>query len=218
MVNTGAGLFMSKFNPLKQRVFPNVNMENMNMKFLSISTNRLIIRNLKPADLEDFYLYRSNPEVTKYQGFDIMTIAEAEDFINSQKDKLFGLPGEWVQYGIEHKSNQLLIGDCAIRLNQANVRIAEIGITISHLQQKKGYGKEVLNGILSFLFDKENVLRIVETVDIENLASIRLLKSTGFRLEGHFVENIFLKGKWGSEFQFAMLKREWDDKKPRGSI
>ncbi len=30
-----------------------------------------------------------------------------------------------------------------------------------------------------------------------------------FRLEGHFIENIFFKGKWASEFQFAMLKREW---------
>ena len=181
----------------------------MNMEFLSISTDRLLIRNLKPSDLEEFHLYRSNPEVTKYQGFDIMTITEAEDFINSQKDKLFGLPGEWVQYGIELKSDKLLIGDCAIRLNINDPRIAEIGITISQLYQKKGFGKEVLLGILTFLFNEKNVLRVVETVDTENIASIKLLRSVGFRLEGHFVENIFIKGKWGSEFQYAMLKREW---------
>jgi RimJ/RimL family protein N-acetyltransferase len=30
---------------------------------------------------------------------------------------------------------------------------------------------------------------------------------------GHFIENIFFKGKWGSEFQYAMLKREWDNRK-----
>jgi len=179
------------------------------MEFLSISTDRLLIRNLKPSDLEEFHLYRSNPEVTKYQGFDIMTIAEAEDFINSQKDKLFGLPGEWVQYGIELISDKLLIGDCAIRLNINDPRIAEIGITISQLYQNKGFGKEVLQGIVAFLFNEKNVHRIVETVDTENIASIKLLKSVGFRLEGHFVENIFIKGKWGSEFQYALLKSEW---------
>jgi len=39
-----------------------------------------------------------------------------------------------------------------------------------------------------------------------------LLKSTGFKQEGHFIENIFFKGKWGSEFQYAMLQREWDNR------
>lgn len=65
-------------------------------------------------------------------------------------------------------------------------------------------------GILRFLFDTLQIHRVVEIVDVENLASIQLLKSAGFRLEGHFVENIFFKGSWGSEFQYAMLKREWD--------
>jgi len=185
------------------------------MEVLKISTERLIIRNLKPADLKDFHLYRSNPDVTIYQGFDVMTISEAEEFISSQKDKLFGFPGEWVQYGIQHKSEHLLIGDCAIRLKADDSRVAEIGITISHLYQRKGYGKEILLGVLTFLFNVKDIHRVEETVDVENIASINLLKSTGFRQEGHFVENIYIKGKWGSEFQYAMLKREWDLRKWR---
>lgn len=67
-----------------------------------------------------------------------------------------------------------------------------------------------MSGILAFLFDEKKIHRVVETVDAENIASINLLKSIGFRQEGHFIENIFFKGKWGSELQFAMLKREWD--------
>ena len=30
-----------------------------------------------------------------------------------------------------------------------------------------------------------------------------------FRREAHFVENIFFKGAWGSEFSFAVLAHEW---------
>jgi len=67
---------------------------------------------------------------------------------------------------------------------------------------------------LTFLFNSKDIHRVVEIVDTENIASINLLKSTGFRQEGHFIENIFFKGKWGSEFQFAMLKREWNMKQP----
>lgn len=180
------------------------------MEPLLIQTTRLNIRHLGLSDLSDFHSYRSNPEVTKYQGFDVMTIEQAEEFIKDNSPKHFGKAGEWVQYGIENIETGKLIGDCAIKLDLYDTRIAEIGITISHLEQQKGFAKEVLLGILAFLFDTKEIHRVVEIVDVENIASINLLKSTGFRQEGHFIENIFFKGKWGSEFQYAMLKREWD--------
>lgn len=71
------------------------------------------------------------------------------------------------------------------------------------------YAKEALECILNWLFETKNIHRVTEIVDAENVASIKLLKSLNFKLEGHFIENIFFKGKWGSELQFAMLKREW---------
>lgn len=180
------------------------------MKKLRIKTSRLLIRNLQTTDLNNFHIYRSNPEVTKYQGFDVMDKTACENFIISQVDKLFGKKGEWVQYGIENIMTHQLIGDCAIKLQEDDPRIAEVGITISHLEQKKGFAKETMLGILSFLFDQKKIHRVVETVDAENIASIKLLKSIGFRKEGHFIENIFFKGQWGSEFQYAMLHWEWN--------
>ena len=102
-----------------------------------------------------------------------------------------------------------MVGDCAIRLDLNDVRLGEIGITISPQDQKQGYAKESLKAILRFLFNLEDFHRVTETVDAENAASIQLLKSVGFRKEGHFIENIFFKGKWGSEFRYAMLKKEW---------
>lgn len=182
------------------------------MEQLSIHTQRLHIRHLQTVDLDHFYQYRSNPEVTKYQGFDVMTKDECKNFIAGQLDKVFGKPGEWVQYAIEDKTTQQLIGDCAIKLGPYDVRLAEIGITISHVHQKKGFAREAMTGILDWLFETQNIHRVTEIVDAENVASIHLLKSLNFRQEGHFIENIFFKGKWGSELQFAMLKREWDSK------
>ena len=181
------------------------------MQKLSIITDQLALRNLKLTDVDNFHEYRSNPEVTKYQGFDVMTKEACSDFIITQSDKLFGKPGEWVQYGIEHNITKQLIGDCAIKLNQYDIRLAEIGITISHLHQKKGYAKEALTGILKWLFETQNIHRVTEIVDAQNSASINLLKCLNFKQEGHFIENVFFKGKWGSEFQFAILKRDWNN-------
>lgn len=58
------------------------------MEKLILHTGRLLIRNLNLSDLSNFHAYRSNPEVTKYQGFDVFTMEQAESFIISQKIKL----------------------------------------------------------------------------------------------------------------------------------
>ncbi|MFN8289493.1 MAG: GNAT family N-acetyltransferase [Chitinophagaceae bacterium] len=176
---------------------------------LLLTTRRLLIRNLRQRDLAGFHHYRSDPEVTKYQGFDVFSLEQAREFITEQTDKMFGNPGEWVQYGIENRSTGERVGDGAIRLSRHDTRLGEIGITISPDHQKKGFAKETLQAILDHLFSLPDFHRVTETVDAENISSVQLLKSTGFRFEGHFIENIFFKGKWGSEYQFALLKREW---------
>src|SRR5580700_7320730 len=81
------------------------------------TTTRLKIRNLRASDLDAFHLYRSNPEVTKYQGFDTFNKDQAKTFIEEHKNKLHIFPGEWIQYGIENISSHQLIGDCAIYLH-----------------------------------------------------------------------------------------------------
>jgi ribosomal-protein-alanine N-acetyltransferase len=174
------------------------------------NTPRLKIRNLRESDLDDFHHYRSNPDITRYQGFDTFTKDQAKSFIAEQMNKSLIVPGEWVQYGIENISTLRLVGDCAIYLHHADSRIAETGITISHDHQKQGYAKETMIGLMDFLFRQKGIHRIVETVDAENEASIKLFKSLSFRQEAHSIENIFFKGKWGSEYQFAMLRREWE--------
>jgi ribosomal-protein-alanine N-acetyltransferase len=80
------------------------------MEILNIQTTRLNIRHLKLSDLTSFHIYRSNPEVTKYQGFDVMTMEQAEGFIKNNSTKHFGKAGEWVQYGIENSETRQLIG------------------------------------------------------------------------------------------------------------
>jgi ribosomal-protein-alanine N-acetyltransferase len=173
------------------------------------ATHRLVIRYMMDSDLDAFLQYRSNPEITRYQGYDVISREQAIDFIAQQKEKAFGQPGEWVQYSIESRENGLLIGDCAIHLQKEDPLIAELGITISDLYQRQGYAKEAMKGLMLFLFRDKKIQRIVETVDTENEASIRLLESLSFRREAHQINNVFFKGKWGSEYQFGMLETEW---------
>jgi len=133
----------------------------------------------------------------------------AAKFIGEQKNKTFGVPGEWVQYAIELKSKGQLIGDCAVKLLESDPGVAEIGITISGPEQQKGYARETMTGLLHFLFAENDIHRITETVDVKNTASVALLESLSFRQEGHYIDHVFLKGEWCSEFQYTLSKSEW---------
>ena len=54
---------------------------------------------------------------------------------------------------------------------------------------------------------------------------VRLLQRLGLRREGHFLQNVWFKGKWGDEFLYAVLHGEWmssgrfrNDEEPRGRV
>jgi ribosomal-protein-alanine N-acetyltransferase len=172
-----------------------------------VETDRLIIRNLTDDDLDSLLIYRSNPDVVRYQTFDVMDRAALQLLINSYKNASWENGQDWVQYGIVQKSTGELIGDCALRIDDDT---AQIGMTLSHLKRGNGFATEAMSGLLKYVFEKCGVRRVVETTDVRNRNSIALLQRLGFREEGHFVENAFIKGEWTSEYQYAMLRREWD--------
>lgn len=172
-------------------------------------TSRLKIRALTLTDVNDFHSYRSEPTVVEFQGFDVMDMEQAKVFISSLPITPFGQTSEWMQYGIELKSSGKIIGDCGIQLSNGEAPQAELGITISHHFQNQGYAKEAIQAWLQFLFEEKRIHRVVCITDVKNIACVNLLKSCRFRQEGHFIENVFFKGRWASEYQFAMLRREW---------
>jgi RimJ/RimL family protein N-acetyltransferase len=50
---------------------------------------------------------------------------------------------------------------------------------------------------------------VIGHVEARNVASIRVLEKLGMRREAHLVENVFVKGEWQDELDYAILEREW---------
>jgi RimJ/RimL family protein N-acetyltransferase len=63
--------------------------------------------------------------------------------------------------------------------------------------------------VLDYSFEKLKLHRVVAIADCENEKSVALLSRLGLRREGHFIQNIWFKGKWGSEYLYAVLGEEW---------
>lgn len=177
--------------------------------FTTIETTRLRLRHFRDSDLAPFVAYRNDPEVARYQSWEGISEAEAHAFIQEDKEALPDVPGQWFQIAVELKETGLLVGDCAFKIEEHDERQAEIGYTLSRAYQGRGIASEAVSCVLDYAFVTRALHRVIAITDCENVASIALLERLGLRREGHFLQNVWFKGKWGDEYLYAMLQEEW---------
>lgn len=180
---------------------------------MKTETERLILRPICIEDKMDFFAYRSDAATNQFQGFVPKTIQEAEAFIvNSTKE--FNQPNTWFQLMIIEKSSNTIIGDLGIHFFNEENKQVEIGCTLNKQYHGKGYATEALKKIFDILFRNFDKHRIIASVDPKNKKSIQLLARIDMRKEAHFVESLLINGVWVDDVIFAILQKEWINKKP----
>ncbi|WP_299795692.1 GNAT family protein [uncultured Shewanella sp.] len=173
-------------------------------------TERIICREFEPDDLEAFAAYRALPEVARYQSWSEYCYRDALALYEEMNKVPFATVGHWFQLAIVTKAeqgSQQMLGDLAVHFIDG--RQIEIGFTFAPDFQGQGYASEAVLGLLTYLFSELKPHRVIATTDCENVPSWLLLERVGLRREAHFIENVFFKGAWGSEFQYAILASEW---------
>jgi RimJ/RimL family protein N-acetyltransferase len=184
------------------------------MSAIEILTDRLRLRPFRVDDLESFVAYRSDPEVARYQSWDsAYSMADAESFLSSQRELVFGQPGEWLQLAIVDRATGAVCGDCAVRVATDQPATAEIGVTLAQASQGKGVAAEALSALVTELFERHGMHRVVAEADDRNVPVRRLLERLGFRCEARLVEAEWFKGEWSTLRLYAMLDREWRERR-----
>ena len=72
-------------------------------------------------------------------------------------------------------------------------------------QAGKGYMKEGLSQVIKHAFDELGLHRLEANIQPENLASIALAQSTGFRYEGYSPRLLRINGEWCDHERWAVL-------------
>lgn len=153
--------------------------------------------------------YRADPEVARFQSWSDYSLEDGRALLASLEGRRLGTPGEWYQLALEEHAGGGLVGDLASRVSESEPREMEVGFTLAPAHQGKGFGTEALRGLLDLGFGTLGLHRVVAVTDALNTPAAALLEQVGMRQEAHFLENVFFKGAWGSEFLFAMLEHEW---------
>ncbi len=172
---------------------------------LPYSLSRLSLRTLRSSDLENFYAYRSDPAVARFQGWEPMTVGEAAEYLKFQSAQSSHAPGTWRQLAIAELTADSLVGDMGVWLS-ADRRKAEVGLSISPNLQGNGYGSESLRGVVELLFASTLIVEIEASADIRNLSCLAALRRAGFtQVDARQAE---YKGELCTEHVFVCHRRE----------
>jgi [ribosomal protein S5]-alanine N-acetyltransferase len=172
-------------------------------------TERLILRKIKIDDVEDMFVYGSDPEVSRYvtwnQHQSISDTQEFVEFILAQYDS-----GRLAPWGIEWKETGKLIGTIDFVSWNTNHHFAEIGYVISRDYWGKGITTEAAKELIKFGFTNMGLERIQAKCFVENIGSERVMEKAGMSFEGILRKSMLIKGKHRDLKMYSILKEEFE--------
>ncbi len=175
---------------------------------MKLESERLILRPINLGDKDEIFAYRSDNVTNEFQGWIPKTIEDVEIFIEKIA-KQVNEPDSWFQFVIIEKVSQKIIGDLGIHFWDKENKQVEIGCTLNKSYQKKGFAIESVRRVIDYLFKELKKHRIITSIDPKNANSIQLVERIGFRKEAHFVESVFINGKWVDDLVYSLLEKDW---------
>ena len=173
-----------------------------------LETERLVLREIKPADAEAMYDYASRSEVTRFLLWTPhVNIDSTKGYIESiDRRYMRGLYGDWA---VALKGNDRMIGTCGY----ANVDSSNLHCEIGYVQNPdycgRGYMTEAVKAILALTFEtlefNSAELRIMQG----NERSAKLAERVGFRLDRTVENELTVHGSKRTILHYIMSRADY---------
>jgi [ribosomal protein S5]-alanine N-acetyltransferase len=175
-----------------------------------LKTNRLYIRELTFADIDNIHKLHSLPETDEFNTLGIPeNIQTTENILNEwliiQKQK----PRTSYVFCIDKNDDHDFIGLIAIILGKANYKTAEVWFKIHKDHWRQGYTTEALIRILEYGFIDLKLHRIEAGCAVENIASSKTLEKAGFKREGMKRKKLPIRGVWKDNYFYGILEEDF---------
>lgn len=149
-------------------------------------TNRLIIRDLEPADAQKFYHLNSDPEVLKYTGDRPFNSEQAAfDFLKSYSENNYK-KYNYGRWAVLLSDTREWLGWCGLKFSPENNE-TDIGYRFFKKYWGNGYATEAAKASIEYGFNELNLNKIVGRAMKDNIASIIVLKKIGMQFEKEFL-------------------------------
>lgn len=169
-----------------------------------VETNRLVLRELTPADDRNLFGLNQDPEVIKYTGDPaFQNIHEARSFLeNYDQYKKYGF-GRWA---VIAKGNSEFLGWCGLKYDPS-IDETDIGFRLCKRYWHQGFATESAKACLNYGFDRLAMETIVGRAMKENTASVNVLEKLGMQFDREFD---FYRGHSGVVYKMEKKNFKFD--------
>jgi len=169
------------------------------------------LREVRSDDREKIYRWRNSPDVAKYMYSDHQITEEEHhrwfgEIMKDQHSRKY-----WIIVYDKEEIGLASITD----IDDTNKRGCYASYIVGHKLRGKGIGTMAEYYILRYFFEDLGFNKICAEVFSFNKAGIDVHKSLGFREEGLYRQHRLKNGQFMDVVSLAMLKSEWDEKKPQ---
>lgn len=175
--------------------------------FPTLSTERLLLREITEDDVVDLFKLQSNVQVMKHIALPLKTVEDAAAKIKFYQELLS--KQEAINWAITLKPDTKLTGIILLKAIDCKNHRAEVGYMLHPDFWRKGIVQEALTCILDFAFNKLHFHSLEAVIDPYNIASEKILEKNGFVKEGHFKENYLLGDTFLDSGVYSLLKSDY---------
>jgi len=165
-------------------------MLNLNFTpFPTITTQRLVLRQLQDDDVHELFALRTDERVNRFLNRPLpKSLNDVREFIAIVNQITHNNEGlYWV---ITRKNEDKLLGTIGLRNFEPELRQAEIGYELHPDYQGQGFMHEAITHVLAYGFGRLGLQAIKADTDPGNLRSIQILEKHGF-LKINGLENTY---------------------------
>jgi RimJ/RimL family protein N-acetyltransferase len=181
---------------------------------LPLLSSRLEIREFVDADLETLCEVLGDARVTRYMLHSPRTRGEVESYLEQVLGFQHERPRSAWELAVIERSSGVLIGACT--LTYLAPAEADLGYLLARRVWRQGLASEIAALLVNAGFAELALTRISSTVDVRNLASIRVLEKTGLRWEATLRRLRKVRGAWRDCHLLAIARTEWEAARAAG--
>ena len=137
-------------------------------------------------------------------------VGEYQDDWKVSKEQLEEIMLKRTTFFIVEKKEGTEIGHIA---SWTRGKTIELGYALIPSERGKGYGTEMMQMMVDYLFQNTEVVRIEVRTNEGNIPSQKALERAGFAKEGIMRKESYVRGEYGDSYLYSILRGEWKEAK-----
>lgn len=177
-------------------------------RFPSLTTNRLLLRQIQPEDAEALFATFSDEEAMQFYGHEPHRSLD-ETHRSIEQTQAHYARREAIRWGITLKGEDKVIGSCSFHHFDTGFSRAETGYELNRTFWRQGLMVEAMSAVLTYGFTELGLHRVEAIIDMANEPSKKLLLKLGFTYEGNLRQRYAFLDRFEDEHYFGLLQDEW---------